>query len=64
MDDPMIRSRLGRIKGTRPLGVPDPKREPPFYSQAFEIDARDRLPPTETALTIFTVVHPRRELDN
>ena len=31
MDDPMIRSRLGRINGTRPLGALDPKREPLFF---------------------------------
>jgi hypothetical protein len=28
MDDPMIRSRLGRVTGTRPIGALDPKREP------------------------------------
>ena len=31
MDDPMIRSRLGRINGTRPLGALDPKQEPLFF---------------------------------
>jgi hypothetical protein len=30
MDDPMIRSRLGRITGTRPLGALDPKLGPPL----------------------------------
>src|SRR5580658_5143507 len=28
MDDPMIRSRLGRINGTRPFGALDPKPGP------------------------------------
>jgi hypothetical protein len=28
MDDPMTRSRLDRVNGTRPLGAPDPKRGP------------------------------------
>src|ERR1700757_2465305 len=31
MDDPMIRSRLGRINGTRPFGALDPKQEPLFF---------------------------------
>ena len=31
MDDPMIRSRLGRINGTRPLGTLDPKRGSPSF---------------------------------
>jgi hypothetical protein len=31
MDDPMIRPRLGRIKGTRPLGALDPKPGPPLF---------------------------------
>ena len=35
MDDPMIRSRLGRINGTRPLGALDPKREPLFFCSHF-----------------------------
>ena len=30
MDDPMTRSRLDRVNGTRPLGEPDPKRAPHF----------------------------------
>jgi hypothetical protein len=34
MDDPMIRSRLGRINGTRPLGVLVPKQEPPPFLPA------------------------------
>ncbi len=32
MDDPMIRPRLDRINGTRPLGALDPKPEPPPFS--------------------------------
>jgi hypothetical protein len=28
MDDPMVRSRLGRTNGTRPFGALDPKQEP------------------------------------
>lgn len=32
MDDPMVRSRLGRAYGTRPLGALDPKRGPPPFS--------------------------------
>jgi hypothetical protein len=39
MDDPMIRSRLGRITGARPLGVPVPKRGPLFLSD--ELRAAD-----------------------
>ena len=35
MDDPMIRSRLGRINGTRPLGALDPKQEPLFFCVHF-----------------------------
>jgi uncharacterized membrane protein len=31
MDDPMVRSRLGRANGTRPLEALDPKRGPPFF---------------------------------
>jgi len=31
MDDPMIRSRLGRITGTRPLGLPIPSGGPSFF---------------------------------
>src|SRR5271156_4343610 len=36
MDDPMIRSRLGRIYGTRLKGAAEPKLLPPlFFSQTF-----------------------------
>ena len=36
MDDPMIRPRLDRINGTRPLGALDPKPEPPpFFHPTF-----------------------------
>jgi uncharacterized membrane protein len=31
MDDPMVRPRLGRATGTRPLGAPDPKLGPPPF---------------------------------
>jgi hypothetical protein len=31
MDDPMVRSRLGRTNGTRPFGALDPKQEPLFF---------------------------------
>jgi hypothetical protein len=31
MDDPMIRSRLGRITGTRPFGALDTKPGPLFF---------------------------------
>jgi hypothetical protein len=32
MDDPMVRSRLGRIKGTRLWGLLIPSRGPLFFS--------------------------------
>jgi hypothetical protein len=35
MDDPMIRSRLGRITGTRPLGPRIPSWGPSFFSRLF-----------------------------
>jgi hypothetical protein len=35
MDDPMIRSRLGRITGARPLGPWIPSRGPSFFLQLF-----------------------------
>jgi hypothetical protein len=38
MDDPMIRSRLGRINGTRPFGALDPKQEPLFFFAYTSLD--------------------------
>ena len=35
MDDPMTRSRLGRVTGTRPIGAPDPKWGPLLFSVLF-----------------------------
>jgi len=31
MDDPMTRSRLDWVTGTRPIGAPDPKRGPHLF---------------------------------
>ena len=33
MDDPMVRSRLGRANGTRPLGPLIPSKGPSFFAQ-------------------------------
>jgi hypothetical protein len=43
MDDPMIRSRLGRIKGTRPLRAPDPKRGPSSFLRLFFFPTRQAI---------------------
>src|SRR4029077_302476 len=56
MDDPMIRSRLGRIKGTRPFGAPDPKRGPPLFfssGQTFETEFAGCLQPLAPGALLF-----------
>jgi hypothetical protein len=50
MDDPMIRSRLGRINGTRPLGALDPKREPLFFLRTLRSTAARGTGPLRVAL--------------
>src|SRR5580704_7064231 len=57
MDDPMVRSRLGRTKGTRPFGALDPKREPLFFSEWFPAQFPDRNSNRGFGMTVL-----RREL--